>query len=302
MAEQQPYYNAVAIISDIHANLEALEAVLEDIEEHNVSAIYCLGDLVGYGPDPIECVKKIMSLKDSGKLMHIVCGNHDYGLALNEFGHFNASARLSNSWTLEKMKDTPEFAFLQDVVRQELIREVGKFTLVHSTVQEAIKWDYLRTKNVGENFADRKIVYTGHSHVPALYSRYSSGKGWNPITLFENAGFYFLPSAKPEPLEAGKSVIQYRLTLPDAFPTMLVNVGSVGQPRDNNSCARYVLYLTVEYANYLEYRQVGYDILTTVQKLKERGLECDEKLAIRLITGGQSSFDDKNPAPEWFPF
>lgn len=303
MAEEQTYYNAVAFISDIHANLEALEAVLEDIEEQNVSGIYCLGDIVGYGADPLACLRTLLELQESGKLLQTVCGNHDYGVVHNDYTLFNSSARLSNIWTRDKIKDTPEYSLLEKIAGEKLVKEAGKFTLVHSTLNpEPVKWDYLKTKNAGENFVHRRIVYVGHSHVPALYSRYSSGKEWNPITLFENSGFYFLPPSKRENLSPGQATSHYRLVLPDTFPTMLVNVGSVGQPRDNNPWARYVLYQTVDFTSYIEYRQVGYDIEKTVHKLKERGLECDEKLAIRLATGGPSSFDPLSPPPKWFPY
>ena len=78
--QKHPYYHAVAFISDIHSNLEALEVVLDDIQRQNVSTIYCLGDIIGYGPDPLACIRKIMALYESKKILGIVAGNHDIGI------------------------------------------------------------------------------------------------------------------------------------------------------------------------------------------------------------------------------
>jgi predicted phosphodiesterase len=303
MSSKRPYYHAIAFISDIHGNIEALDAVLEDIKKQKASGIYCLGDLVGYGTDPKAVIQKIVSLKESHELFNIVCGNHDYGVYNKNFAVFQNSARLSNEWTLKQIEGTPEFHFLEEISKSELLKEVGRFRLVHSTCQpEPVAWEYLRTKNAPQNFEERKITFVGHSHIPAIYSKYSSGKGWNPITLFENDGYYYLPKPKEEPMETGKVITEYRLNVPGSFPTMIVNIGSVGQPRDGSSYARYILYITVDVNNYIEFRQVGYDIKTTVSKLKARGLECDQELATRLCTGGKSTFDPNIPRPDWFPF
>ena len=147
MESKKPYYHAIAFISDIHANLEALDAVLQDIEKNNVSAIYCLGDLVGYGPDPNAVVKKIIALKESKKIVALVCGNHDYGVYHDNFEIFNSTARMSNQWTRKQLEGTPEMEFLGSLANDELSKEVGRFFLVHSTVNpEAIKWEYLKPK------------------------------------------------------------------------------------------------------------------------------------------------------------
>lgn len=297
-----PHYHAVAFISDIHANLEALDAVLQDIDRIKVDGIYCLGDLVGYGPDPLECLKKIKQLKLSGKLLRMVCGNHDYAVAEQDLDQFSSAARKAIEWTTEVIKDTEEFALLKELANSPLVQGIGRFQLVHSTLDpEPKEWAYLKIKDAMRNFVERKIVFVGHSHLPAVFSKYSAGKEWNPINLFDNDGFYFYPPRKEEP-PIGEGNIQYRLTLPDTFPTMIVNVGSTGQPRDGNRCARYVVYRTVDYTDYIEYRQVSYDIQKTVTKLKDRGLDCDKVLATRLVTGGKASFDKNQPSPEWFPF
>lgn len=301
MGSKKPYYHAVAFISDIHSNIEALEAVLEDIKKLNVSAIYCLGDLVGYGPDPEAVVNRIMTLKESGKIIEIVCGNHDYGVYKNDFSAFNSSAKLSNTWTVDQLKGKPEMDFLGEIVEDDYIKEVGRFKIVHSTWNpEPQKWDYLRSKNASQNFDERKITFVGHSHMPAIYSKYSSGKDWNPIELFSNDGYCYIPKPKSREMKLGGRTL-YRLKVPGSFPTMLINIGSVGQPRDESPMAKYVVYMTVDFNDYIEYRQVGYAHEKTVEKLKDRGLSCDKEIATRICTGGPTRFDDRHPCPEWFP-
>jgi len=296
------YYHAVAFISDVHGNIEALDAVLQDIAKLQVNVIYCLGDLVGYGTDPVAVIRKIMELKESGKLVGIVCGNHDYGVATKDFAVFNSGARLSNEWTVQQLANTPEQNFLNELAREPLYKEIGRFRLVHGTLNPPPEqWEYLRSKNAAQNFVERAMVFVGHSHSPALYSKYSSGKDWNPIELFANEGFSFFPKPKNIPMQIGKSYSQYRLQVPHSFPTLIINPGSVGQPRDDNPHARYVVYVTTDYNSFLEYRQVGYDVETSVQKLNQRRLACDMVLATRLCTGGSTKFDEMHAKPSWFP-
>lgn len=298
----EPYYNSIAFISDIHSNLEALEAVLADIEKQKVSAIYCLGDLVGYGPDPHACLQKIRTLQSAGKIVRLVPGNHDHGIVKKELAIFNPVARQANEWTIKVLQDTPQWVILKDIVNEKAVQEVGRFILVHSTLNpEPEKWEYLKIKNAPQNFVERKIVFVGHSHIPALYSKYTAGKDWNPINLFGNEGNYIMPQPKTDPLAPGESLTQYRAKL-SSFPSMIANVGSIGQPRDYSPCARYLLHITVDYNDYLEYRQVAYDVQKTVEKMKNRGLECDKELSTRLVTGGRSLFSDGAVRPSWFPF
>jgi predicted phosphodiesterase len=298
----EPYYNSIAFISDIHANIEALEAVLADIEKQKVSAIYCLGDLVGYGPDPQTCLQKIRMLQSAGKIVRMVPGNHDVGIVKKNLTIFNSVARQANEWTIKALQDTPQWVILQELANEKPVQEVGRFILVHSTLNpEPEKWEYLKIKNAAQNFVERKIVFVGHSHIPTLYSKYTAGKDWNPINLFGNEGHYIMPPIKPEALAPGEASTQYRAKL-SSFPSMIANVGSVGQPRDYNPCARYLLHITVDYNDYLEYRQAAYDVQKTVEKLKNRGLDCDKELAIRLATGGRSTFSDGAKPPAWFPF
>lgn len=302
MSSNKPYYHAIAFISDIHGNLEALEAILEDIKRQQVSSIYCLGDIVGYGPDPMACTRRLMNLVESKQLIAAVAGNHDYGVCDQDISNFSSSAKEVMEWTINEMQGTEEANYIRELCQKELIKKIGRFWLVHSTLNPSPeKWEYLKTKNAGENFQDRKIVFVGHSHVPAIYSRYSAGKDWHPISLFGNDGHYFLPPAQKTMLPAGKSSKSYRLEVNDPFPTMIINAGSVGQPRDNNPNARYALYITIDYKSYIEYRQVGYDVQKTVDKHKKRGLSCDERLATRLCTGGNTRFDHEFKKPDWFP-
>ena len=299
---KKPFYHAVAFISDIHSNLAALDAVLADIKRHNVNSIYCLGDLVGYGAQPKEVVQRLVQLKQKGKLLELVCGNHDYSVCTGDTTGFSYSAKISNEWTAEQLEGSEEMAFLQQLLVDDKVKDVGRFRLVHSTWNPpAENWEYLQARNAQQNFLERKITFVGHSHVPAIFSKYSSGKNWYPIELFSNEGFFFNPAPKDISLPAGKGATQYRLKIPDSFPTMIVNVGSVGQPRDGSRYARYVLHITVDFNHYLEFRQVSYDVQDAVKCLWQRGLDCDEQLATRLCTGGLDRFTEDTDPPEWFP-
>lgn len=298
----KPYYHAIAFISDVHANAEALNAVLEDIKKQQVNNIYFLGDLVGYGPDPVICTNLLMNLAKSKKLIAAVPGNHDFGVCDQDIESFHSSAKEVMAWTIDNMKETEEAEYISNLCQKDLIKKIGRFWLTHSTLDPTPeKWEYLKTKNASKNFVDRKILFVGHSHSPTIYSRYSAGKDWHPINLFGDDGHYFSPPTQKKMLPPGKSAKLYRLEVNDSFPTMIINAGSVGQPRDNNPNARYALYITIDYKSYIEYRQVGYDVKATVEKHRNRNLPCDERLATRLCTGGNTNFDHEFKKPNWFP-
>src|SRR3990172_12337150 len=154
-----------AIISDIHGNLEALESVLDDIERRKVDSILCLGDIIGYGPNPNECVELIKS-----KAKIILAGNHDYApLGKIDISYFNPWARSAIEWTRgELSEESVEF-----LLSLPLKAEIDGFTIVHATPYHPQEWNYIIT--IGDaikNFPEFKnqICFIGHSHVPMIIS------------------------------------------------------------------------------------------------------------------------------------
>lgn len=229
-----------AIISDIHSNLEALQAVLADIEEHGVSEIYCLGDVVGYGPNPRECVDLVMNCKI------VLLGNHDQGAMFDPEG-FNASAERAIFWTRAQLESplvgdrestSKRWEFLAE--RPRSFREEG-YLFVHGSARNPLN-EYVFPEDIYNQRKMERIFalvdrycFQGHTHVPGIFT--------------ENLQFH-----SPEEID-----YTYKL---DGRKT-LCNVGSVGQPRDSDPRACYILLSD----DTIHYRRVEYDIETTVQKI-----------------------------------
>ncbi len=215
------------IISDIHANLTALEAVLYDAKDYD--SVWCLGDLVGYGPDPNECIATV------SQLPNLICllGNHDAAvLDKIDITSFNVEARIAIHWSQQYLSAASR-AFLAQL--PETAQVVGNATLAHGSPRHPI-WEYLLdAHSVSENFEffEPPFCFTGHTHLPVIYHQ-----------------------DHPHPL-ARRIVptpgLQVVLT-----PRMIVNPGSVGQPRDRNPDAAYALFDTE--TNLLIFRRVPYDI------------------------------------------
>ncbi|MFZ1730965.1 MAG: metallophosphoesterase family protein [Bacteroidota bacterium] len=230
----------LAIISDIHANLEALESVLLDIEMIQADRLVCLGDIVGYGADPAACLNIIRERAEI-----CVLGNHDAAV-FTESGRsfFNPNAREAVAWTTAQLS-TEDVAFLQG-----LPYRVSKDDLlfVHSAPRAPEQWDYvfsgMEARLLGRYFHER-ICFIGHSHVPGMY-----------------------------PIDAGI----YEYTHGQRY---LINVGSVGQPRDRNWRSSYGLLDTV--AGTYENRRVEYDVESAAKKILKNGLP--RRLAERLKLG-----------------
>ena len=160
----------IALISDIHSNSEALAAVMEEIESLHVDTIYCLGDLVGYGPEPNECVGRI---KDTASV--IVAGNHDYAaVGLTPSDYFNKYARDAIEWTADTI--TREISdFLSGL---DMIHRTDNALFVHATPQNPIEWDYIFSHNDAERnfrFFSEQVCFIGHSHIPNYFVRSGDG-------------------------------------------------------------------------------------------------------------------------------
>lgn len=230
----------LAIISDIHSNLEALEAVLAAIDARDVDAIYCLGDVVGYGPDPAACVELVRA-----RCAGVVRGNHDVAVA-SEGGlrrlppDGQAAARHNRAHLSEA-----QLAYLDDL---PLRLDADGYTFVHATPDEPSAWKRLERFTLAQQqfeCFDAAICFLGHTHVPAVMS--------------DRLG-----------------VLRVR-----AGNRYLVNVGSVGQPRDHNPHAAFALFDAASFEH--ETVRVPYDVEQTAAKIVDAGLP--RRLGDRLKVG-----------------
>ncbi len=231
------------IVSDIHSNLEALEAVVEDAQRRGgYDAIWCLGDSVGYGPDPEACLDLLMSHP-----LVAVAGNHDRAaLNVRESADFNNAAAYSAAWTSERLgKDYREFlAGLPEVTT------AAQFTLVHGSLRAPLREYLLNEEAAAGTFGRLTTTYclVGHSHMPFLCQENRDGPRF--VQFSEDEVF---------PLD------QRRL---------IANPGSVGQPRDYDPRPSYALLASGEEdsAGTLERHRVEYDRAATQDKMRQAGL------------------------------
>ncbi len=236
-----------AIFSDVHANLEALEAVFADMDQQEVDEFVCLGDLVGYGGSPSEVMKLVYE-----RVSLIVAGNHDYAISGKlSLEQFNTYAREAAEWTNEQLTEDQ----LDDLNTLPLLEMKEEMTFVHSTILAPEKFDYILTAyDAHMNFEEMetKVGFMGHSHIPVNF------------IYREN-----LHHNKDDRLDL------------DSDSRALVNVGSVGQPRDEDPRACYALYDSDEHL--VEIRRVDYDIDTAANKIHDAGLP--KLLGERLYRG-----------------
>lgn len=240
----------VLVMSDIHANYTALETVLKDAGQ--VDETWCLGDLVGYGPDPNAVVEQVR------ELTHLTCilGNHDMAvIGKMAFELFNGDARRSLVWT-ERVMTADNMDFLRSLPQSTKVR--GEVTLAHGSPRDPL-WEYvLTTLTARLNFDhfDTPFCFIGHSHIQSMF-RYDEGN--------DRATVEFVRAGRP-------------ITL---TPRMILNPGSVGQPRDHDPRSAYALYDTE--TRQWEARRVEYNVGEVQQRLRELGLP--EKHAVRLGEG-----------------
>lgn len=227
----------IAILSDIHSNLEALEAALAAGEELGADAVYCLGDIVGYGACPNECVERIRE-----RSAICLAGNHDHAAVnLLDAKGFNEDARRAVSWTARAL--TPEnAAYLRGLGMTHAERDV---LYVHAAPSEPAAWDYiLRIDDASYEFeqADARLCFFGHTHRQVAYERRGAEVGL---------------VGRPE-------------FLADDGARYLVNVGSVGQPRDGDPRAAFTFY--DEEKESVRFVRVEYDIDKAARRIAEAGL------------------------------
>ncbi len=255
-----------AIVSDIHANLEALTTVLNDIENRGIDTIYCLGDVVGYGPNPVECLDLIIE-----KTQWCVLGNHDYA-TLYEPTNFNFGAEQASFWTrniLETREDAElnnkRWEFLGHLPMRHTIKmplDAGEATIdfVHASPRRPIN-EYIFPDDVYTNPAKVRVLFdkidhlcfVGHTHMPGVF--------------LDEPDFYL-----PDELGGAYPIV--------ADEKAIINIGSVGQPRDRDNRASYA-FVQDEKVNFV---RLEYDYKTTMKKILDTGL-LDSFHAERLQEG-----------------
>ena len=236
-----------AIIADIHANLEAFQVVLEDIKAQQCTHYACLGDVVGYNANPKECLDIVREMN-----IPVVKGNHDEYCSTDEpLDGFNPAAAEAVNWTRKQLTEDDR-QWLRDLKYRMM---VNNFTIVHATLDAPQRWGYVFDKLAAAasfTYQNTAVCFFGHTHVPVAFMRDTMVRG-GTYSKFK--------------IEAGKKYF--------------VNVGAVGQPRDNNPKAAYVVYDVDE--GTIELRRLEYDIPKAQQKILAAGLP--ERLAERLSYG-----------------
>ena len=236
-----------AILSDIHANLEAFEAVLHDAAEQRCTHFVCLGDIVGYNANPHECIERVQSMD-----CPVVKGNHDEQASQIESSRdLNELAESAIRWTRDHLSNEDK-AWLADL---RLQRQVRDFTIVHATLDTPGQWAYVfNNLDAASSFTYQHtpVCFFGHTHVPMAFIR---DEGVRRVKIDQLH------------IETGKKYF--------------INAGSVGQPRDADWRAAYCVY-DIE-NNVVELRRVRYELAVAQKKIIEAGLP--PLLAERLALG-----------------
>ncbi len=246
------------VISDVHANRAALEAVLEDAEQVGFEVVWCLGDIVGYGPEPDWCVARVRTLGAAYGLKALV-GNHDWAvLERMELDDFNPEAARTVKWTRRNLS-AESLAWLSALPKDPIVAE-ERFMRAHGSPRDSV-WEYIMDPFVaGDNFREQKFTFclVGHTHVPVIYT---------------------LPNGQST-VRVRKPVNGEALLLPEDGRAIL-NPGSVGQPRDGDPRSAYAILDTVK-GMWLP-RRVQYPIEVTQAHMRDAGLP--ERLITRLSFG-----------------
>ena len=243
----------IAIISDIHSNLEALTTVFADIDQQNIDTVYCAGDIVGYGPNPNECIELVQE-----RCSKLVLGNHDAAVFDKVMAKdFNANAQIAVNWTAATLTND-SYRFLQTLPMRE---EIDDITLVHATPYDPHMWYYISSiedARFNFHFFNTRTCIIGHTHIPGVIS---------------------LPDPASDLKIWQKETLSFDIDSPEA--KQIINVGSVGQPRDNNPQSSYVIYDNSEGS--ITFRRLDYDIAAYQEKMHTIGMP--EFLSQRVAEG-----------------
>ncbi len=285
-----------AILSDIHGNFEALEAVLRDIERFSVEqrasidGLWCLGDIVGYGPEPRQCVQRVRDVTQ-----FCVAGNHDWAaIGKLDLEEFTEVAANSAKWTAAQLSALDRI-YLRGLPE---VTGFGEFTLTHGSPLNPI-WEYLTSPLAATpNFAafETPFCLVGHTHVPTIFLLPDDVR---PLpappkvllseatrTLFAPGDSDLMPFPDMGAMSGGLGTLCEHLTPAPGLWLMpehrraIINPGSVGQPRDGDPRASYIIY---DSGLGFEFRRVEYDVATTQRKMTEQGLSS--RMAARLEKG-----------------
>lgn len=237
-----------AILGDVHANLDALSVVLEDCKSQGVTDFLCTGDVVGYNADPHECLDIIRSLG-----CPVVMGNHDYYVSTaQDLDDFNPHAAAVIEWTRQQLSDE-EMEYLRTL---PFVKTQMGITLVHSTMDNPESFGYVFDHLQAEAHFSHQVTplcFHGHTHCPMIYEK--------------QLGAVYRIDAQDFKLPIGRKYF--------------INVGSVGQPRDGDPRAAYVIYDPK--ARFVRFRRLEYDVAAAQEKIRMAGLP--ERLAARLAVG-----------------
>jgi predicted phosphodiesterase len=239
----------IAVLSDVHSNLEALDAVLEDIQAYGVDAIYCLGDTIGYGADPVICLQRIQDNCENRLI-----GNHEHALLHpSERANMNEVAQKAIAWTNQQFSAEE----VEQIKQWPVIIKTSDCCLVHGSPDRPRAFYYLVYKTQIEralsSFSE-KICFFGHTHTPALIE-VSAPDAFQEMQLVSDKKATEIEQAVFE-LEEQKRY--------------LINVGSVGQPRDGDQRARWVLLS--QDTTQVMFRYVPYNIEGAQKKIHEAKL------------------------------
>ncbi len=230
---------SILVISDIHANLNALEAVLD--EAGDVDAVWFLGDLVGYGPDPNECIEKLRSLPN----LVALTGNHDAAtLKKLSTDSFNNEARRAVRWT-QRQISKDNLAYLGELPAK--VQVTDEVTLAHGSPRQPI-WEYiLNARSAKENFYffETAFCFVGHTHLPSIFKSSNGDSDAELFVPFENAP----------------------VGLTDR---MIINPGSVGQPRDRDPRAAYAKFDPDK--KEIKFYRVSYEVNLVQERMREAEL------------------------------
>lgn len=238
-----------ALFSDIHSNIEAFDAILEDIRAAGAEKLIFLGDIIGYGPNPNECIERLLEVADVA-----LGGNHDWAvIGKTPDDYFNPYAKEAVEWTRSVLKEEHK----EFLARTKAVEMVDGFQVAHASPLNPEEWRYILSyHDASENFphVESNLCFIGHSHQPVVIE-----------------------------FNTQDDIIASRVEFKELDPTKknIVNIGSVGQPRDANVNACWVLYDSE--ANTVEYHRVPYDVAAVQAKMEK--LELPRYLIDRLGIG-----------------
>jgi predicted phosphodiesterase len=229
----------IAVISDIHSNLTALEAVIADVGD--ADAWWCMGDIVGYGPDPNQVIDVMRDLRAT-----CIRGNHDDGVQrLNELGWFNSTAGAALEWTARQLSEA-SWLFLGELPREI---SLDGYYLVHGSPREALT-EYVTNGAVAREsllLIDEDVCLIGHTHVPSSFVQAAGERGIEVSQRLDGETIQLNSAAR-----------------------QIINAGSVGQPRDGDVRAAYGVLDTE--ARTFTWRRVAYDIEVTQERMRSAAL------------------------------